>query len=460
MGSREYSFLKIVEWALRDSMSTQCSEAGNVLWVLGVILVAFFSLFYPRILPQMILTKTFFSVLVMTLLSGLVIIGPTGCRTAPAEEVAVEPQQPVLVSSTIVGQYTTAQLSARYTAMFGNLAPVLLGQYLKNSITVYKLVYKTKNTDGADIQASGALVVPTSTVAVPLLSVQHGTIRSDSDAPSYNGSGSDTYLYGSLFASSGSIVALPDYIGYGASKDLPHTYEHREGLATASLDMLRASREFLEQNKTNWDKRLYITGYSEGGYATMSLHKKLEEDAKGEFNLRASSVGAGAYDKTSFMKYVVNTATTSRNDYTSLYVWVLLTYDRIYGLNRPMSYYFKEPYATQIQNQRQNVSLNASLSQIFTETFKQSVNNGSEAAFVKAVADNDVYDWKPSVPVLLYHGTADQLVPYFNSQNAEAAMKKRGVNATLVPLEGANHTDVLAILRYATETYAFFQNTK
>jgi len=402
--------------------------------------------------------KTFLTFLLMTLLSGLVLLGPTGCKTSP--ETVVDPQPQTLVSATQIGQYTTAQLSTRYTSLFGSVASLITGQYLKNAITVYKVVYKTKNTDGTEVQASGALIVPTVTGALPMLSLQHGTIRTDDDAPSNNGAGSDTYSFGALFGSYGYIVSLPDYIGYGASKSLPHTYEHRNGLATASLDMLRASREFLTQNKINWDKRLYLSGYSEGGYATMSLHKKMQEEAAGEFNLRASSIGAGAYDKTSFMKFVVNTAATTRPDYNSLYIWTLLTYDRIYGLNRPMSYYFKEPYATQIQAQRENASVSVSLNQIFTEGFKQAVNTGSDALFVKAVADNDVFDWKPAVPVQLYHGRADLLVPIFNTQNAEAAMKKRGATVTATYVDGANHTDVSIISQYALGTVAFFQSVQ
>jgi len=406
----------------------------------------------------MTLMKTFLTFLLMTLLSGLVLLGPTGCKTSP--ETVVDPQPQTLVSATQIGQYTTAQLSTRYTSLFGSVASLITGQYLKNAITVYKVVYKTKNTDGTEVQASGALIVPTVTGALPMLSLQHGTIRTDGDAPSNNGAGSDTYSFGALFGSYGYIVSLPDYIGYGASKSLPHTYEHRNGLATASLDMLRASREFLTQNKINWDKRLYLSGYSEGGYATMSLHKKMQEEAAGEFNLRASSIGAGAYDKTSFMKFVVNTAATTRPDYNSLYIWTLLTYDRIYGLNRPMSYYFKEPYATQIQAQRENASVSVSLNQIFTDGFKQAVNTGSDALFVKAVADNDVFDWKPAVPVQLYHGRADLLVPIFNTQNAEAAMKKRGATVTATYVDGANHTDVSIISQYALGTVAFFQSVQ
>jgi len=160
------------------------------------------------------------------------------------------------------------------------------------------------------------------------------------------------------------------------------------------------------------------------------------------------------------MKFVVNTAATTRPDYNSLYIWTLLTYDRIYGLNRPMSYYFKEPYATQIQAQRENASVSVSLNQIFTDGFKQAVNTGSDALFVKAVADNDVFDWKPAVPVQLYHGRADLLVPIFNTQNAEAAMKKRGATVTATYVDGANHTDVSIISQYALGTVAFFQSVQ
>ena len=41
----------------------------------------------------------------------------------------------------------------------GSLASVVAG-YVKNDIKVYKITYKTKNTDGAEITASGALVLP------------------------------------------------------------------------------------------------------------------------------------------------------------------------------------------------------------------------------------------------------------------------------------------------------------
>jgi predicted peptidase len=46
-----------------------------------------------------------------------------------------------------------------------------------------------------------------------------------------------------------------------------------------------------------------ITGYSEGGFATMALQKKMEEQFPNEFNLVTSSCGAGAYNKTAAELY-------------------------------------------------------------------------------------------------------------------------------------------------------------
>ena len=165
---------------------------------------------------------------------------------------------------------------------FGPLATA----YVKNGVTVYKITYKTKNTDGAEITASGALILPAVSGPVSMISVQHGTIRDEASAPSNFQDDSEAASFGSLFGSMGYIIAYPDYIGYGASKDLPHPYEHRASLASASLDMLRAAKEFLKgQTEVKWDEKLYVAGYSEGGFATMSLQRKIEEEETKKANM-------------------------------------------------------------------------------------------------------------------------------------------------------------------------------
>ena len=391
------------------------------------------------------------SISTLFLAGCLALAVPTGCRQANESAPLAPTAARTLISSSLIGEFTKEQLKSRFS---GISAPLQL--FIRYGIKAYRLEYTTTNTDGQSIRASGALIIPTVQSALPLLSMQHGTITSDNDAPSYFASGSEAYTYGSVFASQGYIIAAPDYIGYGASKDLPHTYEQRNGLATASLDMLRASRDFLaDQQQVNWDKRLFIAGYSEGGYATLSLQKKLEEETGDEFNLVASSCGAGAYDKPAFMSQIINNESADVDYINRLYVWVLLTYDRIYGLNRPMTYYFKEPYASRIQAQGKDASINVSLNTIFTDSFKQAVNAGTDKGFLAAVQDNDIHDWKPKTRTQLYHGDADEIVLYLNSLNTYEAMQKRGAtNVELKTMRGATHAT--GILEFITGTYAFF----
>lgn len=366
-----------------------------------------------------------------------------------------EPSNQYLVSSSVIGEFTKEQLIQRISA--GDPTFAAIAPFLQNGIKVFKVVYKTKNTDGKEIQASGAVIYPIKTGSLALISIQHGTIRSDQDAPSYFGANSEANLAGSLFASLGYIIAYPDYIGYGASNTVPHPYEHRASLASASLDMIRATKEFLKEQKITWDERLYVAGYSAGGFATMALQKKIEEETGSEFNLRASSCGAGAYDKTAFMKYLISTKTGEQSSSNQLYLWTLLTYDRIYGLNRTMAQYFKDPYAGLIQTSRENTNIAVSLNTIFTDTFAKGVNDGTDSGFLNAVKDNDVYDWKPKTPTRLYHGDADQLVFYFNSQNAYNAMKARGAaNVELIPLKGKGHDT--AIQDFLLGTYQYFSS--
>lgn len=398
----------------------------------------------------MILPKTvrlWHQVCTMLLITGLVVscadhLPPDGPPTT----------QTYLVSSQKVADIPLPLLTAAATQTNSSYVPLL-----KYGISAYRLVYKTTNWDGTTINASGLLLIPATTNAVPLIGQQHGTIFNDAEAPSYFGPASEAYQYGTIFSSIGFIIACPDYIGFGESKNLIHPYEYRASQAQASLDMLRAAREYIAGNAAvHWDSRLYLAGYSEGGYATMSLYKKIQDEVPAEFNLRAVSAGAGAYDKTTFTKALLTQPSAANPQWNQAFLWVLLTYNQIYpALRRHLDYYFKEPYLTDIKANQQLASINVSFDQALTDTFKQGILNGTDTAFLSALADNDVYNWKPQIPLLLVHGTADPQVYFLNSQNAYAAMLAQGSKVvTLYPAMGKTHVETIPI--WLTLTYNQF----
>ncbi|MBR7948619.1 alpha/beta fold hydrolase [Microvirga sp. STR05] len=352
-----------------------------------------------------------------------------------------------LVSSTLLGEYSTTMLASRVPEI------PLAGALVRYPIRAYKLTYTTRNPDGQMVAASGVLLVPVTTQALPLLSYQHGTIRPDDEsrAPSYYRSGSEVYSAVSVLASTGYIVSAPDYIGYGVSKALPHPYEHAASLASASLDMLRAAKEFCQKENVALNQKNFLLGYSEGGFATMALHKLMQETAADEFTVTASAPGAGAYHKTAFARYILES--TQPLSFLSTYVWVLDTYNRVYSINRPYSYHFNQPWASQLQaNPFGEVPTQAS--QLFASSFRASVLNNSDTQMLAAFRDNDIYDWKPTAPLALFHGTADDYVPYFNSQDAYNAMRARGATQVeLRPIQGGNHFSSVTV--YTLEALGF-----
>lgn len=405
-------------------------------------------------LVQMVVKKPgFWRLRLLVLLStSLVLAAGSSCTkeaSVPTQQVPVPAAPTVrthLVSSTLIGEYSPAVLAGRVSSL------PLAGALVRFPVRVYKLTYTTANTDGQPITASGALLVPVTTAALPLLSYQHGTISPADEprAPSYYSPRSEVYSAVSVLASTGYVVSAPDYIGYGASKALPHPYEHAPSLASASLDMLRAAREFCAQQKLALNQKNFLLGYSEGGFATMALHKLMEEKFGSEFTVTASAPGAGAYHKTAFATYILNS--TQPLSFLSTYVWVLTTYNRVYGLNRPLTAYFNQPWAGQLQaNPFADVPQRAS--ELFTPGFRTSVLHGTDPALA-AFRDNDIYDWQPKAPLALFHGTADDYVPYFNSEDAYKAMRVRGATqVTLHPIEGGNHFSSAG--PYTLAAYAF-----
>ena len=373
----------------------------------------------------------------------------SGCKTNTPDPVAPAPTAPaaVLTGSTLIGEYSVATLAARVQTV------PLVGALAKYPIRAYRLTYRTHTPDGQETTASGAVLVPVTTTVLPVLSYQHGTLlpSSEGQAPSYYAAGSDVWSVVSVLAATGYVVSAPDYLGYGASKALPHPYEHAASLASASANMLRAAREFCQQQSVLVNQKNFLLGYSEGGYATMALHKLLQEQYAATLPVAASAPGAGAYHKTAFARYVLNA--TQPLSFLSTYVWVLRTYDRVYGLNRPYSFYYQEPYATQLQTDP-FAAVPSQSSQLFAASFRQAVLNNSDVPLNNALADNDIYDWKPTAPLALFHGTADDYVPFFNSQDAYDAMQQRGATQVeLHPIQGGDHFS--SATAYTLGAYAF-----
>jgi predicted esterase len=211
--------------------------------------------------------------------------------------------------------------------------------------------------------------------------------------------------------------------------------------------MLRAARRLLANNNVASNGQLFLTGYSEGGYATLAAQKDMEQNLRGEFPITASLPAAGPYDMSGTFQHLVGLAT---NPFPEFLGFVFKAYDHWYGWNR-LNDMFRSPYhtvvATYYDGSQSGGSIHAALTTdsaaLFNPTFRNGFLATGEAAVKADIARNDIHAWAPSAPTRLFHGQDDRVVPYFNATNALAAMTAAGSTSVSV----VNCTTVLSIPR-------------
>jgi pimeloyl-ACP methyl ester carboxylesterase len=382
-------------------------------------------------------------------LTAFVLAALASCQKDEEAPPAHQPE--FLIEATLVMDLSREEVAEKISQ--GGLFPPGSDLLVRFGVEGYSLTYQTVSHDGSAIVASGALLVPKTDEKFPLLSFQPGTLGNPLEAPSLFQS-----LYTdqtSVFASAGFIVALPDFLGYGASAELEHPYEHRQSLATATRDMIRAAREyFLVERREALSGQLFLTGYSAGGYATLATLKLLQEDHPEEFQVTAATAGGGAYNKTEMFRQIV--MADMELPQIGLYMWVLDVYNKVYPeLGRPYTAYFNEPWATQIAEEGVFSGVEKNPSLLLNPAFVDGVVSGSDTAFLSVLADNDLYDWRPEMKLKLYHGTYDLVVPYLNAQTAYDAMTALGAaDLELEPIVQGTHES--SFLNYIVGTYGYF----
>lgn len=341
--------------------------------------------------------------------------------------------------------------SQEAAANFIKVAPeaVAISPLIRFDVEVRKITYKTIFKD-KNIQASGLICIPKTAGNYPILSFQNGTNTLYSDAPSVN---SDNELFSVMesLTAMGFIVVIPDYIGFGASANLPHPYLDAKSSTQSILDMIRATKEYSTDDKVlaKATNDLFIFGYSQGGWATMQLQKTIEKDYSTEFNLKASSCGAGPYSIEYMNKYIVD-----KIDYPMPYflAYLLNSYDIMDAFTNPLSDFIQAPYAAKIPGLFDgkhsggaiNAELTTQMASFLTPEYRAGYATDAKYAGVRsAFLSNSITAWNAKTPMKLFHGADDDLIPPGISQKMLADFKTAGVSDSkiqLVIIPNVGHT--------------------
>lgn len=204
-------------------------------------------------------------------------------------------------------------------------------------VEVRYMQFRTVGGKGEPATASGALMVPTGTAPAcngprPIMLYAHGTASDKSYnianlvAPT-NPAYSEAAEIAALYVAQGYIVVATNYVGYDSSDASYHPYLVADQQSKDMIDALTAARTalpLLSGTKVTDNGKLFITGYSQGGFVAMATHRAMQ--AAGA-TVTASSPGSGFYPMAAFQDFVFSGHPSG----PTLQALIIMGYQNSYG---------------------------------------------------------------------------------------------------------------------------------
>jgi alpha-beta hydrolase superfamily lysophospholipase len=313
----------------------------------------------------------------------------------------------------------------------------------------YKIPYSTTDEEGNSVSVSGLMVVPkglpdalVSAKGLSMVSDDHGTIFANAEAPDVEAGTNNAPVGSAVILTSlfGFVTLQPDYIGFGDSSEHYHPFVLKKSLANATVDFIIAAKKFAVANNIKLNGQLFLTGYSEGGYAAMATLQKIEQEGNMQVTLAAPMAGPYAFEALA-MKVLSVPALSVPSFMADVGYAYAIAYDE------DVASVINEPYASKLEGlldgTKTSPEISAALTTVTTGTDglfnPQFVNHfftDPEHWFKKAAQENNLHNWVPQTAVRLVHCKGDDVIPYKISELTQGTMTALGAtNVALVPVE-------------------------
>jgi pimeloyl-ACP methyl ester carboxylesterase len=350
----------------------------------------------------------------------------------------------------------------------GDFYPSEVQTFLAYDVTVYRLIYNTETPGGEPVQASGIVLVPQRQNPASIVSLHRSTIFHESEAPSnvnINTPDNTNVIWRNaapIFGSTGFITVMPDLLGWGRSSEMLHPYMITVSDAVVGFDMLLAAFEMLESEEVSRDDNLFITGYSQGGSSTLALLRSISADSQNRFTVTKASAGGGVYNLERLASTILD---QNELAYSPFYAFFLKAYKDYYFPFEPLNRFINNPYDLRIESEQLfsgdyfgdeiEERLINQTNLLINNTFRQQYLSGGQPGFRSVLMDNDLSNFRVDVPLRLYHGENDEIVPYEETaQSFESLLVAGSEDVSLIPIENGTHAT--AAETFFIETFLWF----
>ena len=257
------------------------------------------------------------------LVSGVAVAAASPAPAPTGQHAERHDDRGKLLSSKLLDRMTREQ-AADYLAEYD-----LDAAAARHGVDLYLVTYRTVDADGRRTTASTLSVIPRSSDrTLRTVAWLHGTRI----YRGYTGSMDDNTDRAAAvqFAAAGYATVAPDYLGLGVGPG-HHPYMISKPTVTATVDSLRATRTLASRLDRRLDRRVLVTGFSQGGQASMLVGRALQRPG-GEFALGGIAAIAGPH---AIRREELPAALDGRLDgvSASLYLgYAMTSWDRFYPL--------------------------------------------------------------------------------------------------------------------------------
>jgi pimeloyl-ACP methyl ester carboxylesterase len=312
---------------------------------------------------------------------------------------------------------------------------------VEHGTTLYRVEYWTRGPAGDAVIASGLVALPRTRELRGVVSWQHGTATERSEVPS-KPTPDEGVVASVAFAGHGYLLAAPDYLGLGSSPGR-HPYYHTESTAASVVDLLRAARRLAEAKGFAWPEKLFLTGFSQGGHATIAALRELEAADEPGLRVTAAAPIAGPFDLSNLS---VPRALEGEARSSSLYLgYLIASYSRVYG--EPLGGTLLPQYARAVEEifdgSRGGEAILEALPrnprEMFQPEFLESFEERRPNWLADRLRENDLVAFTPRAPVRLYYGALDVDVSPEEARTQARRWSERGADARAIDVGPFDH---------------------
>lgn len=340
------------------------------------------------------------------------------CLTARAGETARNAAPPSGIVCEPIGTYSVERLNQVLTTELREFCdyPITYAP-ARYAVKLYRISYPSvipEETNRPTV-ASGLLAVPEiGGTNFPVLSYQHGTVFSKTAVPSRPDESMETRLNLARFAGQGYLVIAADYFGKGSSSE-SDSYLLKASTQQACLDLLRAAQIVSAHKHLSWGP-LFLSGWSQGGWATMVFLNKLESEG---IPVTAAAPICAPEDLFAIINHWIHAPSEKDGifipELLALQLNAYERYDHLSGLTESA---IKPQYREAARDLYLNKLAWPGLLKKFPRHLAEMLNPDFVAdsslgngRYWQLLQQNQAYRWRSKTPLHCYYGESDEIVP-------------------------------------------------